>query len=93
LITRAKLGIKMPRVTVPRESETLVARRSRVAGAALAIVLLAVTIFAVVSSLATSAAAGRAAAASRLSDVYARAAAAVGAEESLVSRVGSCLVV
>ncbi|MEP6464166.1 MAG: GGDEF domain-containing protein [Frankiaceae bacterium] len=66
-----------------RDSDGRLARRSRVAGAALVLVLLAVSLFAIWSSQATSAAACRAVAAIGLSDDFARAAASVGAEESL----------
>ena len=59
-----------------------VALRSRLAGAALVLVLLAVSAFAVWSSEATSQASARAVTASRLSDDYAEAANAVGGEES-----------
>ena len=57
--------------------------RSRVASVGLVLVLLAVSSFAVWSSVATSDAASRAVAASGLSDDYARAASALNAEESL----------
>jgi len=60
-----------------------VARRSRLAGVALVLVLFGVSVFAVWSSQATSQAASRAVAASGLSDAYADAANAVGGEESL----------
>jgi diguanylate cyclase (GGDEF)-like protein len=60
-----------------------VAWRSRVASVGLVLVLLAVSLFAVWSSVATSDAASRAVAASGLSDDYARAASALNAEESL----------
>ena len=60
-----------------------VARRSRLAGAALVLVLLSVSVFAVWSSQATSQASARAVRASALSDDYAEAANAVGGEESL----------
>ncbi len=60
-----------------------VARRSRLAGAGLVLVLLAVSLFAVWSSQATSQASARAVMASGLSDDYADAASAVGGEESL----------
>ncbi len=60
-----------------------VARRSRLAGGALVLVLLAVSVFAVWSSEATSHAAARAVTASGLSDDYAAAANAVAGEESL----------
>jgi diguanylate cyclase len=57
--------------------------RSRVASVGLVLVLLAVSLFAVWSSVATSAAVSRAAAASGLSDDYARAASALNTEEML----------
>jgi diguanylate cyclase (GGDEF)-like protein len=60
-----------------------VERRSRVASGALVVVLLALSVFAVWSSQATSAAASRAVVASGLSDDYADAADALTAEESL----------
>jgi len=60
-----------------------VARRSRLAGVALVLVLLGVSVFAVWSSQATSQAASRAVTASGLSDAYDEAANAVGGEESL----------
>jgi len=66
----------------PRD-EARAARRSRLAGSALAVVLLAVSVFAVWSSQVTSQASVRAVHASRLSDDYAVAATAVGAQESL----------
>jgi diguanylate cyclase (GGDEF)-like protein len=56
---------------------------SRIARAALVLVLLAVSVFAVWSSQATSNAATRAATANHLSDLYAQAAGAVSAQESL----------
>src|SRR4051812_40846285 len=59
------------------------ARRSQAASVALVLVLLAVSVFAVVSSQVTAAAATEAVAASTISDDYWRAATAVGAEESL----------
>ena len=65
------------------ESDERMARRSRIASVVLVLVLLAVSVFAVWSSLATSGAARGAVAASDLSDDYARAASAVSAEESL----------
>ncbi len=68
---------------LPIELDRRVARRSRVASVALVLVLLAVSMFAVWSSHATSVAAGQVVAASGLSDDYARAATAVAAEESL----------
>ncbi len=60
-----------------------VGRRSRLAGGALVLVLLAVSVFAVWSSEATSEASARAVMAGGLSDDYAEAANAVGGEESL----------
>jgi diguanylate cyclase len=59
------------------------ARRSRLAAAALVLVLLGVSVFAVWSSQVTSAAARHAVAANALSDDYDRAATAVAGEESL----------
>jgi diguanylate cyclase len=67
----------------PDRSDRRVTRRSRAASVGLVLVLLAVSIFALWSSYATSSAAGRAVAANRLSDDYADAASAVAAEESL----------
>ncbi|HEV7964778.1 MAG TPA: hypothetical protein VGP57_19705, partial [Actinoplanes sp.] len=69
-----------PAAVPPRDR---LARRSRVAGLGVVVVLLGVSLFAVWSSQATARAAALAAAASRLSDDYARAATAVAAEESL----------
>jgi diguanylate cyclase (GGDEF)-like protein len=66
-----------------RESDERLARRSRVASGVLVLVLLAVSVFAVWSSQATSIAASRAVAANALSDRYTQAASAVAAEESL----------
>jgi diguanylate cyclase (GGDEF)-like protein len=60
-----------------------VGRRSRAASAALVLVLLGVSVFAVWTSQATNVAADRALAASALSDDFADAATAVAAEESL----------
>lgn len=57
--------------------------RSRIAGAGVVAILLAVSVFAIWSSQATAAAAHRAATASRQSDDFAAAASAVAAEESL----------
>jgi len=65
------------------ESDERLARRSRIASGVLVLVLLAVSVFAVWSSQATSIAASRAVAASDLSVHYAQAASAVAAEESL----------
>jgi diguanylate cyclase len=75
--TEAHAGLRL------RESDERLAGRSRVASGALVLVLLAVSVFAVWSSQATSIAAGGAVAASDLSDHYAQASRAVGAEESL----------
>ena len=58
-------------------SDERLAARSRIASGALVLVLLAVSVFAVWSSQATSIAASRAAAASDLSDHYAQAASAI----------------
>jgi diguanylate cyclase (GGDEF)-like protein len=69
-----------PAAVPPRDR---LARRSRVAGLGVVVVLLGVSLFAVWSSQATARAAALANAASRLSDDYARAATAVAAEESL----------
>jgi len=66
-----------------QESDERLAGRSRIASGALVLVLLAVSVFAVWSSQATSIAASRAVAANDLSDRYAQASSAVGAEESL----------
>jgi diguanylate cyclase (GGDEF)-like protein len=66
-----------------RDFDGRVARRSRLAGVALVVVLLGVSVFALWSSQATSTAAARAISASALSDDYDRAATAVAAEESL----------
>ena len=60
-----------------------IARRSRVAGVGLVLILLAVSAFAIWSSQATADAADRAAMASRLSHGYDRAAAALSSEQSL----------
>jgi len=65
------------------ESDERLARRSRIASGALVLVLLAVSVFAVWSSQATSIAASRAVTANALSDRYTQAASAVAAEESL----------
>ncbi|MBE3074424.1 MAG: diguanylate cyclase, partial [Actinobacteria bacterium] len=64
-------------------SDQRVAWRNRVAGGALVLVLVAVSVFAVWTSQATSAAANRAVAASRLADEYEHAASAVAVEEML----------
>jgi diguanylate cyclase (GGDEF)-like protein len=69
--------------TLPSKPDGQVARRSRIAGAALVLVLLGVSMFAVWSSQATSAAANRAVSANGLSDDYDGAATAVAGEESL----------
>jgi diguanylate cyclase (GGDEF)-like protein len=65
------------------ESDERLARRSRIASGVLVLVLLAVSVFAVWSSQATSIAASRAVAANVLSNSYSQAASAVAAEESL----------
>src|ERR1035437_7036869 len=65
------------------ESDERLARRSRIASSLLVLVLLAVSVFAVWSSQATSIVASRAVAANVLSDRYTQAASAVAAEESL----------
>jgi diguanylate cyclase (GGDEF)-like protein len=65
------------------ESDERLTWRSRAAGAGFVLVLLAVSVFGIWSSQATSNAAQRATAASALSDDYADAATAVSAEESL----------
>ena len=65
------------------ESDERLARRSRIASGALVLVLLAVSVFAVWSSQATSIAASRAVTANALSDRYTQAVSAVAAEESL----------
>jgi len=65
------------------ESDDSVAWRSRVASGALVLVLLAVSVFAVWSSQATSIAASRAVAANDLAGYFAQAASAAAAEESL----------
>jgi diguanylate cyclase (GGDEF)-like protein len=67
----------------PLELDGRLARRARVASGALVLVLLAVSVFALWSASATSAAASRAVAANGLSDDYAQAASAVGGVESL----------
>jgi diguanylate cyclase (GGDEF)-like protein len=63
--------------------ERRTARRSRLAGIAIVVVLLSLSVFALSSSQLTSSAARRAAAASQLSDDYAAASVAVASEESL----------
>ena len=65
------------------ESDERLSGRSRIASGALVFVLLIVSVFAVWTSQATSTAASRAVAANHLSDLYAQATSAVGAEESL----------
>jgi diguanylate cyclase (GGDEF)-like protein len=65
------------------ESDERLARRSRIASGALVLVLLAVSVFAVWSSQATSIAASRAVATNTMSDSYTQAASALAAEESL----------
>ncbi len=67
----------------PSSADDGVARRSRLAGGALVLVLLAISVFAVWSSETTSRASVRAAQATGLSDDFAEAANAVGGEESL----------
>jgi diguanylate cyclase (GGDEF)-like protein len=69
-----------PAAVTPRDP---LARRSRLAGLGVVVILLGVSLFAVWASQATARAAVVAAAASRLSDDYGRAASAVAAEESL----------
>jgi diguanylate cyclase (GGDEF)-like protein len=64
-------------------SDERLAARSRIASGALVLVLLAVSVFAVWSSQATSIAASRAGAANHLSDHYAEVSSAMAAEESL----------
>jgi diguanylate cyclase (GGDEF)-like protein len=71
-------------VAPPRpEAGTGIARRSRAAGIGVAVVLSAVSVFAVWSARAGSTASAKAESASRISDDFARAATAVAAEESL----------
>ena len=85
-MTLASLAATPPDVPEPgprRGTDLRVARRSRVAGAGLVLVLLAVSLFAVWSSQATSRASARAVTASGLSDDYEAAATAVAGEESL----------
>lgn len=77
----ATAGLRSP--VSPGGVDGRVARRSRLAGGALVLVLLAVSAFAIWSSQATSQASARAVIANRLSDDYAKAANAVGGEESL----------
>jgi len=73
-----------PRLPVaPGGADGRVARRGRLAGGALVLVLLAVSAFAIWSSQATSQASARVVRASGLSDDYAKAVNAVGGEESL----------
>jgi diguanylate cyclase len=71
------------RAVLRDRSDTRHARRSRLAGAALVVVLLGVSTFAMWSSLATSAAVTDAVAANAVSDAFAQAANAVTGEESL----------
>ena len=65
------------------DADDRIARRSRVAGIGLVLILLTVSAFAIWSSQATADAADRAAMASRLSHGYDRAAAALASEQSL----------
>ncbi len=74
---------RLSRDILPPRSDQRLARHSRIAGAGLVLILLAVSGFAVVSSQATSAAAHSAVHASKLSDDFATAATAVAGEESL----------
>jgi diguanylate cyclase (GGDEF)-like protein len=71
------------RAVLQGRTDVHLARRSHVAGAALVVVLLGVSTFAMWSSLATSSAITDAVAANAVSDAYAQAANAVGSEESL----------
>ena len=71
------------RPPVGHDADDRIARRSRVAGIGLVLILLAVSAFAIWSSQATANAADRAAVASRLSHSYDRAAAALSSEQSL----------
>jgi diguanylate cyclase len=71
------------RTAARTRSDVRAARRSQVASVGLVLVLLAVSVFAVVESQLTAAAAEEAVAASTVSEDYWRAATAVGAEESL----------
>src|SRR4051794_15193480 len=71
------------REPAPDRLDARMTRRRHYAGVGLAIVLVAVSVFAIWSSQATSSAVAKAATASRVSDAFARAAGAVGAEESL----------
>jgi diguanylate cyclase len=71
------------RTAARTRSDVRAARRSQVASVGLVLVLLAVSVFAVVESQLTAAAAEKAVAASTVSEDYWRAATAVGAEESL----------
>jgi diguanylate cyclase len=68
---------------IPQPPRDPLAQRSRMAGAGVLVVLLAVSGFAVWSSSATAGAASKAAAASHISDDYVSAGAALRAEESL----------
>ncbi len=81
LATPAARHAWLPRA--PGDPDGGVGLRSRLAGGALVLVLLAVSVFAVWSAEATSQASARAVMASMLSDDYADAANAVGGEESL----------
>ena len=71
------------RAVARTRSDVQAARRSQVASVGLVLVLLAVSVFAVVESQLTAAAAEQAVVASTVSDDYWRAATAVAAEESL----------
>ena len=71
------------RTAARTRSDVRAARRSQVASVGLVLVLLAVSVFAVLESQLTAAAAEEAVAASTVSEDYWRAATAVGAEESL----------
>jgi diguanylate cyclase len=81
--THARLGLDRGARPSSNAADGRVGRRSRVASGALVLVLLGVSVFAVWTSRATSIAAEDAVAASALSDDFAAAATAVGAEESL----------
>jgi len=83
IIANVRLGHAARAGPRPHGLDTRLARRSRLASVGLVLVLLTVSLFAVWSSGATSAAASRAAAVSTLSDDYAQAATAVGTEETL----------
>ena len=71
------------RAVASTRSDARAARRSQVASVGLVLVLLAVSVFAVVESQLTAAAAEEAVAASTVSEDYWRVATAVAAEESL----------